>query len=96
MPWYAAFSPAFFAFFATPPATRIPVPDMTTVTPRRAARLEVCEAAATSPVSEKAGRRAERRAPAAPARRIFFFLRHRVPGRTTNSRGFRRRARGSR
>ena len=83
MPWYAAFSPAFFAFFATPPATRIPVPDMTTVTRvRRAARLEVCEAAATSLVSEKT--KPPLRAPSARRARPadFLFLRHRVPGRT--------------
>ena len=98
MPWYAAFSPAFFAFFATPPATRIPVPDMTTVTRvRRAARLEVCEAAATSLVSEKnqaAAPSAER--PPRPPGGFSFFSAIEFPGEPTNSRGFRRRARGSR
>ena len=75
MPWYAAFSPAFFAFFATPPATRIPVPDMTTVTRVRRASRASKSARRRRQVSSRKKTKPPRRAPSArrAARRIFFF-----------------------
>ena len=64
--------PAFFAFFATPPATRIPVPDMTTVTRVSRGAPRSLRGGGDKSRLGKPSRRSERRAPAAPARRIFF------------------------